>query len=155
MKHRRLFATYLIISLIVIPLTFLLVKTVYDSSSEDKKECNTKVNIRPSAPVLNSIETTDFVDEELADYDIVGKWHVVGDDGYVIARKDGQLWSTYYNKEEKSVGVLVELKERIEDGDTIIYSEQTYSGEYMMIRPKGLYLYGKNGLEPVVWPVEK
>lgn len=151
MKHRKLFSIYLVISLLAIPLTLMVAYMLSEKKQTEDQECKTNVNIRTNGYVMNSVMPTDFVDKDLKEYEILGKWHVVSDDGYVIARKDGQLWSTYYNKKEKSVGVLIPLLTRVENGDTIIYSEQTFSGEYMVIRPKGLYLYGNNGLEPAVW----
>lgn len=146
--------------IIVVGVTFVLFMMMVgivvcfkaNDGAGDKRAFKTEVNIKSSSPVLTSQLPSDFVDRELAEYEILGKWHVVGEDGYVIAQKDGELWSTYYNKKEKSVGVLVPLKQEVKDGDTIIYSEQSFSGEYFVIRAKGLYLYGNNDLEPVVWP---
>lgn len=144
----------IIVAIIVSLLLFALNQQVIPNKTDNRK-CSTKVDIRNTSSVLSSQLSSDFVDQELRDYKIIGKWLVVGDDGYVIAMKDGQLWSTYYNKKDRSVGVLIPLLQRIEDGDTIIYSEQSFGGEYMIIRPKGLYLYGNNDLEPYVWPIDR
>lgn len=155
MKTKRLL---LIIPCTLLIVLFLILYTcggVFDLGTNTKqKEMTCEPIPTTSEPVLHSMLDADFVDMDLREYEILGKWHVVGETGYVICRKGGELWSTYYEKDSREVGVLTRLLIRIEEGDTIIYSEKNYSGEYMAIRPDGLYIYGEAGLDPYVWPNE-
>lgn len=149
----------LLIILLVLVLAFAVATVLYMFKGEQSNNVEVTYNTteaiaEPESGGVRSMLPTDFVDAELVDYEIIGKWYVIKDDGYVIARKDGRLWSAYYDKAEKSVGVLIPMDERVEDGDTIIYCEESPGNEYMIIRDEGLCIYGDNGLDPIVWPRE-
>lgn len=105
--------------------------------------------------INGSSENVNFIKEQLNDYEILGCWSVYGDQGYLICKKDGKYYESYYNKKTKTLGELKYVKTKIVNGVDAYYSMGDNNHEYMVIKDDGLYIYDENeNSDAVVWSNE-
>ncbi len=105
--------------------------------------------------ITGSIEGAGFVQQRLADYEVMGCWTVYRENSYVICRKEGQYYAAYIDKKKRSVGELEDIQIKDVKGYTAYYSPNDTHHEYMIIKDDGLYIYDEteeSGMDAVIWP---